>query len=206
MLFIICVLPTYSCIPYVCLLPAEARRGHQILWNWSYRWLSAAMWVLGCLNLSSWKNAARTINYWAISPAWQQLLKCTSHFQRTMLYHPVRRAAQRDIIGKGCQCLQQKAQEPGFWPSIVAFVVDERIPARKNCRALSQMKSELCLSLKAARESGMPTCWTRICAEQGSSCCHAFLRFCLCTESRLDYTGQSECDGDWKQSSAQPSR
>jgi hypothetical protein len=35
---------------------AEARRGHQILGNWNYGWLGAAMWVLetewgssGCL-------------------------------------------------------------------------------------------------------------------------------------------------------------
>ena len=33
------VLPTYVFVYCVCLVPIEARRGHQISWNWSYRWL-----------------------------------------------------------------------------------------------------------------------------------------------------------------------
>lgn len=32
---------------YLCLVPKEVRRRHQIPWNWSYRWLSAAIWVQG---------------------------------------------------------------------------------------------------------------------------------------------------------------
>jgi hypothetical protein len=27
------------CVPCACLVPIEARRGHQILWNWNCRWL-----------------------------------------------------------------------------------------------------------------------------------------------------------------------
>lgn len=30
---------------HVCAVLVEARREHQILWNWSYRWLLAALWV-----------------------------------------------------------------------------------------------------------------------------------------------------------------
>lgn len=36
-----------------CLMLAEAQRGHWIPWGWSYRWLSAAMWVLGIKPWSS---------------------------------------------------------------------------------------------------------------------------------------------------------
>lgn len=31
---------------YMCLLPAEARRGCPIPWSWSYRLFGAAKWVL----------------------------------------------------------------------------------------------------------------------------------------------------------------
>ena len=33
---------------YICvyLVPEKPRRGHQILWNWSNRWLRATMWLL----------------------------------------------------------------------------------------------------------------------------------------------------------------
>lgn len=34
----------------VCLMPAESRTGHQILWNWSCR---ATMWMLGIKPWSS---------------------------------------------------------------------------------------------------------------------------------------------------------
>ena len=32
----------YVCVPYVCLVPVEAREC-RIPWNWSYRWLGAIM-------------------------------------------------------------------------------------------------------------------------------------------------------------------
>ena len=34
------------CVPCVYIVPAKARRGHCIPWNWSYRWL-CTQWVLG---------------------------------------------------------------------------------------------------------------------------------------------------------------
>lgn len=39
----------YICIytPYICWCPLEARKRHQIPWNWSDIWLWAATWVLG---------------------------------------------------------------------------------------------------------------------------------------------------------------
>ena len=37
----------YVCVPHTCLVLTEARRGHMIPGNWSYRWLSEVMWVLG---------------------------------------------------------------------------------------------------------------------------------------------------------------
>lgn len=32
-----CFAPVYVCIWSVCLMPLKARRGHQIVWDWSYR-------------------------------------------------------------------------------------------------------------------------------------------------------------------------
>jgi hypothetical protein len=32
-----CVACLHICAPYACLVPREARRGHLILWDWSYR-------------------------------------------------------------------------------------------------------------------------------------------------------------------------
>ena len=32
-----CLACMYICAPCACLVPEEARRGHQIPWNWSYR-------------------------------------------------------------------------------------------------------------------------------------------------------------------------
>ena len=41
---------------------------HQISWNWSYRQVWAAIWVLG-LEPGSSGRAASALNHWAISPA-----------------------------------------------------------------------------------------------------------------------------------------
>lgn len=38
----------HTCLPHTCLLPSDARRGCQISWDWSYRWL----W--GTLGARSW--------------------------------------------------------------------------------------------------------------------------------------------------------
>lgn len=37
------VLLAYICIPWICLVPVAARKGHPVPWSWRYRWL----WVLG---------------------------------------------------------------------------------------------------------------------------------------------------------------
>lgn len=41
------VLPVYMSVYHVHVVPKEVRQGHQIPWKWSYRWLLAAIWVLG---------------------------------------------------------------------------------------------------------------------------------------------------------------
>jgi hypothetical protein len=41
------VLSAYACMQYYMYAElTEARRGCQVLWDWSYRWFWAAMWVL----------------------------------------------------------------------------------------------------------------------------------------------------------------
>lgn len=32
-------MPSYLCVHHVSAVLTEARRGHQIPWNWSYKWL-----------------------------------------------------------------------------------------------------------------------------------------------------------------------
>lgn len=48
----------HVCVPHVCLVPIEARRGYQIPGKWSKRWLWATVWVSGnriqVLCKSSW--------------------------------------------------------------------------------------------------------------------------------------------------------
>lgn len=56
----------YVCVPSVCLVPVEVRRGYQIPWNYSYNWI--AMWVLGTEMEFSAKEVG-AFSYWAISPA-----------------------------------------------------------------------------------------------------------------------------------------
>lgn len=42
-----CLAYIYVCVPHVCLLPMEAKRGHQIPWYWGYRWKPpCACWEL----------------------------------------------------------------------------------------------------------------------------------------------------------------
>lgn len=47
----------HVCIMPVCIVPMEARRGYHI-WNWSYRWLWDAVWVLGTKPGSSGQASA----------------------------------------------------------------------------------------------------------------------------------------------------
>lgn len=46
------VLPTYVSLPGLCLVPVDARRGHQIPWNWGYKPLWAP-WGLSSKSGSS---------------------------------------------------------------------------------------------------------------------------------------------------------
>ena len=39
--------PAYMSVHTVYIVPVKERRGHRILWNWSHRWLLAAMGMLG---------------------------------------------------------------------------------------------------------------------------------------------------------------
>jgi hypothetical protein len=42
----VCVLPVCVSVHHVCLAILEASREHHLPWNWSYRWVGAASWVL----------------------------------------------------------------------------------------------------------------------------------------------------------------
>lgn len=53
-------------VPFVCLVPVEARRGCCTPWNWSYRCLWATLWVLE-LKLGSSKTSS-ALNHRVLSP------------------------------------------------------------------------------------------------------------------------------------------
>jgi hypothetical protein len=55
----------YVCVLYAYLISKKHRRRHQILWNQSYGWLQAAMWVLE-IELRSSIRAASVFNCGAI--------------------------------------------------------------------------------------------------------------------------------------------
>ena len=42
-----CFVCMCACVVHMCLMHSEASRGLLIFWNWSYKWLWVAMWVLG---------------------------------------------------------------------------------------------------------------------------------------------------------------
>lgn len=67
----------YICAPCVFLGLAEIRREHQMLWNWSCRWVWAAMWVLG-IEPRSTGRAASALKHWATSPALMMMVLCLS--------------------------------------------------------------------------------------------------------------------------------
>ena len=56
-----------TCVPHICLVSLEVKRGCQVPWNWTYRQLCAAIWVLGMEARSSGR-AASALNCWVISP------------------------------------------------------------------------------------------------------------------------------------------
>ena len=59
-ILILCVCCLHVWAPHTCL----ARSGGQSLWNWCYRWVWAAMWVLGTEPRSSGR-AASALKQWA---------------------------------------------------------------------------------------------------------------------------------------------
>ena len=61
------VLLTCVSVYYVHVVPTEARRWHQNLWDWTNRGLLAAMWVLRT-KPGSPARATNTLNHRAISP------------------------------------------------------------------------------------------------------------------------------------------
>jgi hypothetical protein len=64
----------------VCQCPMEARKDHQIPWNWSYRQLgAAAIWVLGVEPKFSGRTAS-TLNHWVITPALNCFLFLFSYY------------------------------------------------------------------------------------------------------------------------------
>lgn len=57
------VLPVYVYVPHKCLVPTEARRGHWLPWNWSYRLLWISLWVSGTEPRSSPKAANAALSH-----------------------------------------------------------------------------------------------------------------------------------------------
>lgn len=53
-------------VPCACLVPTGARGEHQIHRNWSFRWLSTAVWVVGTDPMSS-VGASSSFNHWGLS-------------------------------------------------------------------------------------------------------------------------------------------
>jgi hypothetical protein len=77
--FICLVFCSHACL---CTMRVP-RKGSQVAWNGSYRWLWAAMWVLGIEPGSS----AGTFNHWAISSAqWITLLSLYSPNDNVCLF------------------------------------------------------------------------------------------------------------------------
>lgn len=58
----------YMYVPCTCLVPMETKGGHQMPWNWSYRWLWATSSVLG-IKPESFGKPASPFNCWAASLA-----------------------------------------------------------------------------------------------------------------------------------------
>lgn len=58
---------TYFCVPCECLVPVKAKRGCQVLWEWSYRHLWAAMRIL-VIEPRFFRRIASDLNHWAIFP------------------------------------------------------------------------------------------------------------------------------------------
>lgn len=81
-----CFAYRYVCAPHIRLVLLEATKGQQIAWNGSYRWLWAALWVLGAEPRSSGR-AASTQSHRAVypSPSISSLLNGKSHRRSIIL-------------------------------------------------------------------------------------------------------------------------
>lgn len=66
------------CAPCACLIPLEVRKGYQMPWNRSHKWLWATMWIL-IIGPGSFVKTRSTLNYWAISlaPIFSLLFLCS---------------------------------------------------------------------------------------------------------------------------------
>lgn len=80
----------------VCAVPMEDKKGCWVLWNWSYRWLWAAMCVLGT-KLRPPGKIASALNYWAISPA-SKIRVLISHFDGKLSISPHKWPRTHDLL------------------------------------------------------------------------------------------------------------
>ena len=69
--YFIGILPTCIFVYLFHAGPTEVRGGHWILWNWGWRQLWSAIWVLG-VKTGSPGRAATALNCWAVPPVLQQ--------------------------------------------------------------------------------------------------------------------------------------
>lgn len=82
-----------TCVPRACLVPLEAQGRHQILWNWSYRWLRVITWVLGTEVRSSARAGRRLTaepslqsHFW-VTFKQQQLSQCIDGYFIVLLLY-----------------------------------------------------------------------------------------------------------------------
>lgn len=78
---ILCVNVLPACM-HVCTLcvfqvPVEVRRGHWILWHWSYMWLGATLWVLVTSGLVSPSSFLRPVKSFS-EPVWSTMTQFNS--------------------------------------------------------------------------------------------------------------------------------
>lgn len=56
------ILPVCISVHCIHTVAIVVRRGHQIAWNWNYKWLQATMWILEIELESPARGAATVIN------------------------------------------------------------------------------------------------------------------------------------------------
>lgn len=84
-----CMFGCFDCmfiyVPHACLVPGEIGIRRSVLWNCSYRWLWAALWVLGTELESFIRAASITSNPWIISSPRPLSWACLPLLSRMML-------------------------------------------------------------------------------------------------------------------------